>query len=437
MHCDQQPGMPGTEIKESMSPTNFRGDDIQREVARKLQASEERYRALALACGQIVWTSTAEGLVQEDLQTWCAYTGQSQEEALGWGWLEVVHSDDRERVRRIWLHAIATHTIYETEYRVQRHDGVCRNLLSRAVPVLEADGRVREWVGVCTDITERKKLEEGLRESSRRMDEFLSIASHELRTPLTTLKANIQLAERRVKKCLQNEAMEAHERLEKLTVSRDLLLRADRQVVVLNRLVGDLLDVARIREDKFELKLHRKPCNLVAVVQEAIQEQQQVHPSRSISLELPADAAVTPYHGANDTSPHQARTSDTCKEVPVFADAVRIGQVVSNYLTNALKYAPPRSPVAVRIQIEGAVARVLVRDEGPGLPLQEQQRIWERFYQVPGVEAKTGSGVGLGLGLHITKMIIDLHQGEVGVESIPGKGATFWFTLPLAEKGQE
>ena len=77
--------------------------------------------------------------------------------------------------------------------------------------------------------------------------------------------------------------------------------------------------------------------------------------------------------------------------------------------------------------------RVRVRDNGPGLPLTEQQRIWERFYRVEGIEAKTGSGVGLGLGLHICRRIIERQGGQVGVESSPGHGSTFWFTLPLAE----
>ena len=72
-----------------------------------------------------------------------------------------------------------------------------------------------------------------------------------------------------------------------------------------------------------------------------------------------------------------------------------------------------------------------VRDEGPGLTVQAQQRIWERFYRVPGIEVKSGSGVGLGLGLHISRIIIERHGGQVGVDSAPGHGSTFWFTLPL------
>ena len=118
--------------------------------------------------------------------------------------------------------------------------------------------------------------------------------------------------------------------------------------------------------------------------------------------------------------------------VPVIVDPERIGQVVTNYLTNALKYSPADKPVEISVRVEENQARVSVRDEGPGLSLEEQEHIWDQFYRVPGVEVQSGSSVGLGLGLHICRTIIERHHGRVGVQSAPGKGATFWFVLPLA-----
>jgi len=102
-----------------------------------------------------------------------------------------------------------------------------------------------------------------------------------------------------------------------------------------------------------------------------------------------------------------------------------------NYLTNALKYSAEDRPVEIGIEMEDWVARVWVRDAGPGIPSEEQDRVWERFHRVPGIEVQSGSGIGLGLGLHISRTIIERHRGHVGVESTPGVGATFWFTLPL------
>jgi signal transduction histidine kinase len=118
--------------------------------------------------------------------------------------------------------------------------------------------------------------------------------------------------------------------------------------------------------------------------------------------------------------------------VPVVADAVRITQVITNYLNNALKYSPTDRPVDVSLRVARKTARVSVRDQGPGLSVAEQKSIWERFYQVDRIKAQSGSAGGLGLGLHICKTIIEQHQGQVGVESTPGEGSTFWFTLPLA-----
>ena len=106
-----------------------------------------------------------------------------------------------------------------------------------------------------------------------------------------------------------------------------------------------------------------------------------------------------------------------------MADAERLGQVVTNFLTNALKYSREAAPVAVGVQMENQQGRVWVRDQGPGMGPLKQEQIWERFHRVPGIEIQSGSGIGLGLGLYISKTIIEHHHGQVGVESTPGQGA--------------
>jgi signal transduction histidine kinase len=114
------------------------------------------------------------------------------------------------------------------------------------------------------------------------------------------------------------------------------------------------------------------------------------------------------------------------------ADADRIAQVVTNFLTNALKYSPADRPVAVGLCVEDGAARVWVRDQGPGLSAADQVLIWEPFYRAEGITPQSGSGAGLGLGLHISKTLVERHQGQIGVDSAPGQGSTFWFTLPVA-----
>ncbi|GAC1564944.1 MAG: hypothetical protein NVS2B7_39050 [Herpetosiphon sp.] len=125
------------------------------EAETALRESEERYRSLVTATAQIVWTTAADGQVIE-LPMWQAFTGQSSEEVAGYKWLNAVHPADRERTEQVWRAAVDSRSEYSVEYRVRRNDGVYRWFLSRGVPVLEADGSIREWVGTCTDIHDRR-----------------------------------------------------------------------------------------------------------------------------------------------------------------------------------------------------------------------------------------------------------------------------------------
>ena len=292
------------------------------------------------------------------------------------------------------------------DYGATKHEYSAEEIaLAKAVARLAA--LVIERERLLYERAKARASELALRESNRLMDEFLGMAGHELRTPLTAIKGNIQLAKRQLKKNVSPDGSPAEDLSNRLKLVEELLERAERQVRLQNRLVGDLLDVSRIQADKIELNL--EPCDLVTVVREAVQDQRLLSSSRIICLNLPVEELV-----------------------PVLADADRLGQVVTNYLTNALKYSAADRPVEVSLQLEEKMARVSVRDEGPGLSVEEQQHIWERFHQVERVKVQSGSSGGLGLGLHICRTIVERHHGQVGVESTPGEGSTFWFTLPLA-----
>jgi PAS domain S-box-containing protein len=247
-----------------------------------------------------------------------------------------------------------------------------------------------------------------LQDANRRMDTFMSIASHELRTPMTSVKANIQMAERMLRPLLRAEAL-APEQAATVARAHSLLERADRQFIRQNRLVGDLLDASRLRAGR-QLELRRERVDLAALVGDLIEEQRLANPEREITSAL-------------DPGP-----------LPVFADPDRVAHVLFNYLSNALKYSAEDRPVSIWLHVRGRVAKVSVRDHGLGLPPGEQGRIWKRFYRVESNQEQSGSSVGLGLGLHISRTIIERHGGQVGVRSAPGKGATFWFTLPLLDE---
>ena len=282
------------------------------------------------------------------------------------------------------------------DYSGERHQFTQQEtLLAGAVAKLAALVVERERLLREAAATEANTL--ALLESNRRMDEFLSMASHEMKNPVAGIKLNVQLAARRLEAGAEG-----------VRRARDLLERTERQLARLSRLVEDLLDVSRIQAGKLEMR--PDVCDLAAIVREAVEEQRQAWPGRVI-----------------------ARVGVPRKPVPIHADADRIGQVVTNFLTNALRYSAEEKPVEVRLSVRDGAARVAVRDQGPGLPTEEHERIWERFHRAPGVEAVSGGG-GLGLGLHISKTIVVWHGGQVGVESEVGAGSTFWCALPLARE---
>ncbi len=292
-------------------------------------------------------------------------------------------------------HADATHTFTQEEIALGQA------VAQLTVLVIERDRLLRER-------EEARANALISQEATRRMDQFLGIASHELKTPLTTVKGNIQLAKRRARNSLTDIPPGSSLR-QKIDDIQMLLDRAERQADVQNRLISDLLDVSRIQSNKLEIR--PEYIDLTSIVREAVEDVRYADTARSISVNLEQDEFVR-----------------------VFVDADRISQVISNYLTNALRYSPKESSIEVNLKVEGKVVRVSVHDQGIGLSPVEQEHIWDRFYRVHQIEEQRSSGVGLGLGLYICRTIIEAHHGSYGVDSTPGHGATFWFKLPVIQE---
>ena len=288
----------------------------------------------------------------------------------------------------------ATIGLIGLSYRGERGPFTAREVaLGHAVARLSGLAIEREQLQ--QERAEARASELAQRELVGRQDEFLSVASHELKTPLTSIKANVQLAQAFLTGNATDDAKAA-------------LARADQQMLRIERLVSELLDLSRIHVNR--LALRREQRDLRAIVREAVEEQALLWPLRPLNMTLPDQSA------------------------PVWVDGDRIAQVVTNFLTNALKYSSEPSPVETILRIQGESAWVGVRDRGPGLPPEEHARVWERFRRVQGIEVAAGSDVGLGIGLYISKTIVEAHGGQVGVESAAGEGSTFWFSLPLAER---
>ena len=243
------------------------------------------------------------------------------------------------------------------------------------------------------------------RDAQAQMDAFLGVAAHEMRTPLTVLSANAQLQTRMLQKVRQALAQENTQGAQVEMASLDAITqRTESQIKRLNALITEVIELSRIKAGK--LDLHMAVCEINAIVRMAVEEQRLITPDRSICL--------------FETQP-----------TLIVGDANRLGQVVTNLLTNALKYSPADTPVKIIVARSGDDVRATITDAGSGIPPEHQSRLWKPFYRVPGAAVQSGSGINLGLGLFICKIIIDEHHGAIGVNSVPGQGASFWFTLPI------
>ena len=367
-----------------------------RTLEQKLQYSELKLRSLVEANIFGIWVVDGAGRFYEVNDCFAQMLGYRKEELLSGTirWQQLNPPEYQEawaQAARILLSTGACGP-YEKEYL--RKDG------SR-VPVLVAGAMIdqeRDHALMLTlDISDRKAAE-------RRKQQFLRMVSHELRTPLTAILGLVELALRDIKRRPTSIALETEELLGQI---EQKLKMACGQADIETRLVGDLLEISQLELHQFALTLHRE--NLVNIVKETIASHRALN-IRNIELVLPA-----------------------AEIVPVIADADRIEQALTNYLTNAFKFAPADQMIEVRLEVEASNVRLEVRDKGPGLTLEQQQLVWEQFYQVA-VPGYQGPERGLGLGLSIAKAIIEQHQGQVGVESVPGQGATFWFALPLASE---
>jgi signal transduction histidine kinase len=231
------------------------------------------------------------------------------------------------------------------------------------------------------EIEFRKKAE-------RKKDEFISIASHELKTPLTSVKGYVQLLGRSVDKG-------------DIPTVKKHLAKAQVQLEKLNELIADLLDISKIESGK--LKFNKKHFVLDTLLDGVLEIIHQANPEFNFIRK--------------GTAPQQ-----------IYADEMRIEQVIVNFLTNAIKYSPGTSRVEVNLHTTGDNLYLGVRDFGIGIEPELQKHVFEKFYRV---EETSIHFQGLGIGLYISAEIINRHGGEVGVKSKLGEGSEFYFTLPL------
>ena len=226
------------------------------------------------------------------------------------------------------------------------------------------------------------------KEAERKKDEFISIASHELKTPMTSIKGYIQLLERSLDK-------------EDLETTRVRLHKVQNQVEKLNLLVADLLDISKIESGK--LKFNKKYFSFDKILDHIVEIMEQANPQVKFIKK-----------GQINTE--------------IFGDEMRIEQVIINFITNAIKYAPDSDEVHFTSELRGDEIYFSVKDFGIGMAKEHQQQIFDKFYRV---EETSERFQGLGIGLYICQEIIERHEGKIGVNSEPDEGSEFYFTIPL------
>ena len=351
---------------------------LKKEVAYRKNAQAETHEkvkelhSILESIPQIAFTANEEGKIEFVNRHWYSYSVS--------GNLFPPHLPGDPDILAAWEKAVSRNESLELEVRIrQLNQERYRFHLLRTIPILK-NGSVLKWVGTFTDIDEQKKVAE-------KKDEFISIASHELKTPLASIKAYVQLLDR------------VTEREDK---SKTYVERTLAQVNKLDNLISDLLDISKIESGK--LQLNCTHFDFEKMMGNAIDIIQQTYPSHNI-----------------------VRTGSV--GIPVFGDEMRIEQVVLNYINNAIKYSPSSKEVRVHAAVNKDECLVVsVQDFGVGIPAEKQQQVFGKFFRV---EDTSNHFQGLGIGLYICAEILQKHNGTFWVESEPGKGSIFYFSIPL------
>ena len=360
--------------------------DLRPELAAKqaLEDSEQLLKNITSAAPTALWMSDEKGSIIYNNQTWLQWTGRSYEENLGDGWFEAIYFKDKQRITEKFISDIAARNTYEAEFRLNHSDGTVHWCTVNGKPQYKNDGSFSGYIGACVDITEQKHLQQ-------QKDDFIAIASHELKTPVTSIKGYTQVLEKIFLK--KGDTKEAA-----------MMSRMDAQINRLTTLISDLLDVTKINSGK--LQFNDRPFEFNPMVKDLIEDLQRTTSVHTL-IEKYDETAI------------------------VFGDKERIGQVITNLITNAIKYSPNADRIIIYTSLKDNEITLCVQDFGIGISEDKLDRVFEQFYRVSGDMQHTFPG--LGLGLYISAEIIKREGGKIWVTSLKDKGSTFCFSLPLMD----
>ncbi|MBA4026815.1 MAG: hypothetical protein C0473_01095 [Cyanobacteria bacterium DS3.002] len=351
-------------------------DSALRRMARELAETMRKQRAMVEHATEVICSideSCRFTEVSEAIESIWSY---SPSDLIGRRLVSIIRADDQDRTLLAMNEAMQGSLITFENQVVKPNKTVAD--MSWSVRWVSEE---RAFFAVAHDISERKELE-------RLKQEFVSIVSHDLRSPLSSLSLKLDLLASGVRGTLPEAALAE-------------VAKAQANIQQLISLTGDLLDLERLETGKWHM--HFRKRSLLGVLSDAVQSIQGICDLRNIEVLLPE------------------------QDVLIVVDGNRLVQVVINILSNSLKYAPEGQPIEIDFIQEGDFIKVIIADKGPGIPVEDQAAIFERFKQASQYTSKTP---GFGLGLSICSQIIHAHGGTMGIESEPGHGCVFWFRIP-------
>lgn len=366
----------------SLRASEFRANQAAEELSRR----EAQFRHLADALPNLCWMAYGDGHIFWYNSRWYEYTGTTPEQMEGWGWRSVHDPELLPEVMERWTASIGTGENFEMVFPLRNAHGAFRPFLTRAVPIRDEAGRIVRWFGTNTDIAGQKQIEKELRDANADLEQFAYSASHDLQEPLRTVKVFSQLLGVRAKQKLDPESLEYLDNVISGATRMEALIR-------------DLLAYARAtRLDK---------------------------PLQPTDANRAVDAALANLKGA------VAESGATIHFEPLPtlpAHPTQLELLFQNLIGNAIKYRRPDVTPAVHIAARKRHAQwhFSIRDNGIGIEAQYKERIFGIFKRLHTNDKYSGTGIGLAL----CRRIVERHNGRIWVESEPGRGSTFHFTLP-------
>lgn len=366
----------------------------------KLQRSEEQLRLIADNLPVLIAYVDAQQRYRFNNQAYQDWFGKSPEQAQGCPLAEVMGEIFYHQYQE-HLEAVLSGLRVTFEGELLCADGKFRDFSAVYVPHLDGNRQVLGFFTVMIDISDRKVVE-------RMKDEFVSVASHELRTPLTSIRGSLGLLNTGQLGALSPKG----QRLLAIAVNN-----TDR----LSRLINDILDLERIKSGKVNMAIQK--CDALKLAEQAAEVMQSMAERSEVTIQVLVGSA------------QEQLSPQTHAPIPLWADPDHILQTLTNLLSNGIKFSPSGSTVSLSVQASKAEICFQVQDRGRGIPENKRETIFERFQQVDTSDAREKGGTGLGLA--ICREIVQRHGGHIWVESSPGEGSTFSFTLPRSNQHQE